>query len=191
VRLTLASASPRRAELLAAAGIPFELITVEVDERPEPGEDAAAYVRRLASAKAKAAFRLAADALVLGADTTVVVDGTILGKPTDDAEAAEMLRSLSGRWHDVVTGVALCSPMFDIATVERSRVRFLPLSEAEISWYVSTGEPRDKAGGYAVQGFASRFVDRIEGSYSNVVGLPVASVYQLLRQVGALPRLLD
>jgi septum formation protein len=189
--LTLASASPRRAELLAAAGIPFELITVEVDERPEPGEDAADYVRRLASAKAKAAFRLAADALVLGADTTVVVDGTILGKPTDDAEAAEMLRSLSGRWHDVVTGVALCSPMFDIATVERSRVRFLPLSDAEISWYVSTGEPRDKAGGYAVQGFASRFVDRIEGSYSNVVGLPVASVYQLLRQVGALPRLLD
>jgi len=114
----------------------------------------------------------------------VVVDGAILGKPADDGEAAEMLKRLSGRRHDVLTGVAIRTARELLTAVERTAVHFLPLSEAEIAWYVASGEPRDKAGGYAVQGLASRFVERIEGSYSNVVGLPVATVYRMLRRLG-------
>jgi septum formation protein len=123
---------------------------------------------------------------VLGADTEVVVDGLILGKPADDSEAARMLDRLSGRAHDVVTGVALIANGQVLTAIERTEVRFLPLTADEIAWYIRSGEPRDKAGAYAIQGLASRFVERIDGSYSNVVGLPVATVCGLLRRAGIL-----
>lgn len=183
----LASASPRRAALLAAAGFAFEVLPTDVDESPRPGEAPDAYVVRVAVAKARAAAgRLraeteAADA-VLGADTTVVVDDQMLGKPADDREAAEMLRRLSGRLHEVLTGVAIVRDGLVRTACERTRVRVAPLAEEEIAWYIATGEPRDKAGAYAIQGRFSRFVEAVEGSYTNVVGLPVATVYRLLRE---------
>ncbi|HXH06564.1 MAG TPA: Maf family protein [Vicinamibacterales bacterium] len=189
-RLVLASASPRRAELLAAAGFSFDVEPTEIDESPQPGESPDAYVVRLAIAKARAAAeRLrggepAGELVVLGADTTVLVDGVVLGKPADDREAAAMLRRLSGRVHDVLTGIALAHDGVVRTACERTRVRMARLAEEEIAWYVATGEPRDKAGAYAVQGRASRFIEAIEGSYTNVVGLPVATVYRLLREAG-------
>lgn len=181
MRLVLASASPRRAELLRAAGFSFDVRPVDLDERALAGEAAPAYVERLAVEKARAAARQARDEVVLGADTVVVVDGAMLGKPQDRDEAREMLERLSGRSHEVLTGVALVHPEGAVSAVDVSRVEFGPLSAEEIAWYVSSGEPSDKAGGYAVQGLASRFVTRVEGSYSNVVGLPVALVYRMLR----------
>lgn len=184
MRLILASASPRRSELLTAARIPFEVRPVEVDERPLQGEDPAAYVLRAARDKARAFGMVPAGAVVLAADTTVVVDGEILGKPADAFDAARMLRLLSGRWHEVLSGVALRHRDAEATAVDRSRVRFLPLSEDEVRWYVGTGEPFGKAGAYAIQGLASRFIDRIEGSYSNVVGLPVSRVYEELKRLG-------
>ncbi len=186
MRLVLASASPRRAELLRAAGFTFDIHPVDLDERLLPGESPEAYVRRLATAKASEVVRRISGSVVIGADTTVVVDEHILGKPDDDRQAAEMLQMLSGRSHDVLTGVAVARGTAQLAVVECTRVHFLQLSPAEIAWYVGSGEPRDKAGAYAVQGLASRFIDRIEGSYSNVVGLPIASVYQLLRRANAI-----
>lgn len=183
--LILASASPRRAELLRAAGVAFEVMAVDVDERPHPGEPAERYVIRLADAKASAARRRVPGSLVLAADTAVVVDGQILGKPADDEDAARMLRILSGRAHLVLTGVTLQNGVRMFSHVESTLVHFLPLSESEIAWYVSTGEPHDKAGAYAAQGLASRFVSRIEGSHSNVIGLPIAAVSRLLREFGA------
>lgn len=184
MRLILASGSPRRAELLRAAGFVFDAQPQQVDERLLLGEEPAAHVLRLAREKALLADCRGPGTLVLAADTIVVIDGVVLGKPADDREAAQMLRRLSGRAHEVLTGVALRGDGRLIAEVERTAVRFLPLSEAEIAWYVATGEPRDKAGAYAIQGLGSRFVDRIDGSYSNVVGLPVARVYRMLREVG-------
>ncbi len=183
MEILLASGSPRRAELLAAAGFRFRTFPVDIDERPLDGEDARQYVTRVADAKAREADRRNPGNLVLAADTAVVVGARILGKPADRQEAAEMLRMLSGRAHDVLTGVTVCSAERVVSAVESSRVHFLQLSANEIAWYVTSGEPYDKAGGYAVQGLASRFVDRIEGSYSNVVGLPVATVYRLLKQM--------
>ena len=181
----LASASPRRAALLAAAGFAFEVLPTGVDESPRPGEAPDAYVVRVAVAKARAAAgRLHAEAgaaAVLGADTTVVVDDRMLGKPADDREAAEMIRRLSGRVHEVLTGVAIVRDGLVRTACERTRVRVAPLAEEEIAWYIATGEPRDKAGAYAIQGRFSRFVEAVEGSYTNVVGLPVATVYRLLR----------
>jgi septum formation protein len=181
MRILLASASPRRAALLAAAGFEFEVHPVNIDERWRPGEEPDEYVARVAGEKAARALADRPEALALGADTVVLIDDRILGKPATDAEAGEMLRLLSGRVHEVLTGISLKSREQSAGLVERTSVRFLPLSEREIGWYVASGEPRDKAGAYAVQGLASRFVEQIQGSYTNVVGLPVAAVYRLLK----------
>lgn len=183
--LLLASASPRRADLLRSAGFDFGIEAVDIDEQPLPGEDPSACVLRLARQKAAAAASRHPDDIVIGADTVVVVDNDILGKPSDDTQAAEMLARLSGRCHEVMTGVSVRAGSLEVSAVERTRVWFLPLTASDIAWYVASGEPRGKAGAYAVQGLASRFVDRIEGSYSNVVGLPIASVCQLLKRIGA------
>jgi septum formation protein len=181
-KIILASRSPRRAELLSAAGIQFEVLAADVDETPRPGEDPAAYVERLAIHKAKAVLALRPGARVLGADTTVTIDGEILGKPRDAADATRMLRLLSGRPHLVHTGVALISARGLQSGVATTRVWFDAMTDEDISWYVATGEPVDRAGAYAIQGFASRFIPRIDGSYSNVVGLPVAMVSSILKK---------
>ncbi len=197
MRLVLASASPRRADLLRAAGYTFDVLAVDLDERVKPGETPAVYVARLAREKSAAALqRIAAraqtcsgperaalhDVVVLGADTTVVVDGRILGKPESDDESGSMLRKLSGRRHDVLTGISLRTSAGEWGHIETTGVYMSDLSEDDIAWYVESGEGRDKAGGYAVQGLASRFIPRIDGSYANVVGLPVAAVASLLRE---------
>jgi septum formation protein len=178
MRLILASASPRRAELLRAAGFDFEIVATNVDEGVRDGETPDAYVLRLAREKAGAIEDSAA--IVIGADTSVVVDGAILGKPIDDRDAANMLSRLSGRTHDVLTGVCVRRGRQELSRVETTRVEFASLSDADIAWYVGSGEGRDKAGAYAIQGLASRFIPRIDGSYSNVVGLPVATVAELI-----------
>ena len=183
--LILASASPRRAELLTAAGIQFEVVHADADEQPLANEGPERLVTRLAKAKATLVLQRHAGRVVLAADTAVVVDQHLLGKPADRAAASSMLRLLSGRVHRVLTGVALASESIMRVELEETRVRFAALAEEEIAWYVSSGEPMDKAGAYAIQGLASRFVESIEGSYRNVVGLPVALVYRLLR---GLPR---
>ena len=180
-RIVLASASPRRAELLRAAGIDFEVQPANVDEAIATGESPNEYVSRLAEAKARLVYERDVRRIVLAADTAVVVDAHILGKPMDETDASRMLRMLSGRTHEVLTAVSVFHPGQIVDTrVDTTAVEFAPLSDADIDWYVSSGEPMDKAGAYAVQGLASRFVTRIEGSYSNVVGLPVALVYQML-----------
>ena len=189
--LILASASPRRADLLRAAGIEAEIRPADVDESVHAGESPEGYACRVAREKALAVSAQAPGRFVLGADTIVVVDATILGKPGNPDDARRMLRLLSGRRHAVITGVALVgSPYRPAAQVtsraESTTVEFAPLSESEIDWYVATGEPMDKAGGYAIQGLASRFVMRVEGSYSNVVGLPIALVYQMCTEAGLL-----
>ena len=196
VRLILASASPRRAELLRAAGFEFETIVADVDERVRADETPARYVRRLAAEKSAAASSVVSGFsrtlvgppkgghYIIAADTTVVVDGQILGKPEDDADAARMLRALAGRTHEVMTGVSVRRNAFEVGRVEMTTVFFAPMSDADVAWYVASGEGRDKAGGYAIQGLASRFIPRIEGSYSNVVGLPVAAVVELLHECG-------
>lgn len=192
MRLILASASPRRAELLGAAGFTFEVCAAEVDERVLPGERPRDYVRRLAIEKAAKAFEMVAgptsrtnipadDVLIIGADTAVIIDDEILGKPVDDAEAARMLRRLSERSHVVMTGLAIRGQAFNAAMVEETRVEVAALSDEQLAWYVGTGEGRDKAGAYAIQGLASRFIPRIDGSYTNVVGLPVARVVELIQ----------
>ena len=177
--LILASASPRRAELLVAAGIPFTTRPVDVDEQPRDGESPREYVLRVATEKARACPG-SPDAVVLAADTAVIAAAQTLGKPVDAADAARMLRLLSGRVHLVLTGVVLRRGELEVAAVESTAVTFAPLTDEDIAWYVGTGESSDKAGAYAVQGLASRFVDRIDGSYTNVVGLPVATVCRLL-----------
>ncbi len=184
-RLILASASPRRAELLRAAGIAFDVVPAGVDERFVAGETPAAHVERLAVAKVSAVAAHRPGWPVLGADTVVVVDGDVLGKPADEAEATAMLWRLSGRTHEVLTGVALVWPAGRILTrVEVVTVEMATLGEDEVAWYVATGEGADKAGAYGVQGMASRFVTRVDGSYSAVVGLSVAVVHALLREAG-------
>jgi septum formation protein len=226
VRLILASASPRRAELLRAAGYAFDVHTVEIDESPKAGESPVEYVERLAQEKSARALkellragpadhlrqsyggppkrsakgeagphvrsrsdvasgfsRTVDDRVVLGADTAVVIGGEILGKPHDVEDAARMLRLLSGRTHQVMTGVCLGAAERRVSHVEISGVTFAPLTEDQIAWYVSSGEGRDKAGGYAIQGLASRFIPRIEGSYSNVVGLPIAVLDDLIQRL--------
>jgi septum formation protein len=181
-KIILASRSPRRAELLAAAGYEFDVLAADVDETPLGVEDPAEYVERLAIEKARAVLALRPGARVLGADTTVTIDGEILGKPVNDEDARRMLRLLSGRSHLVHTGVALATDRGIQSGVDTTRVWFGAMTDEDISWYVATGEPVDRAGAYAIQGFASRFVARIEGSYSNVVGLPVAMVSSILKR---------
>lgn len=181
MRLVLASASPRRAELLRCAGYLFDVRAVDVDERVRPGEPAASYVLRLASEKSALAHaRAPEEVITLGADTTVVVENIILGKPATAAEAAEMLRRLSGRTHEVLTGISLRAGTREATRVERTTVVFAQLGTEDIRWHVQSGEGTDKAGGYAIQGLASRFVSSIQGSYSNVVGLPIAAVAELI-----------
>ena len=244
MRLVLASASPRRADLLTSAGFAFETLAVDADERARPGETPPAYVRRLAGVKSARALDVLSassrtgvgppdrlrpgygglleqrsrtppaqvegwydgrgsvhlvgglsdagqkranaaerDLVVLGADTAVVLDGEILGKPRDDKDARAMLQRLSGRKHEVLTGVSLRTVGEEMGLVEATSVWFARLTAEAIAWYVSTGEGRDKAGAYAIQGLASRMIPRIEGSYSNVVGLPVAAVADLLQEL--------
>ncbi|HYE76283.1 MAG TPA: Maf family protein [Blastocatellia bacterium] len=183
-KIILASASPRRAELLRAAGIDFDIRVANVNETPLSNELPRDYVLRLAKDKACAVARLSETvAVVLGADTTVVYQNEILGKPIDSNDARQMLSKLSGDWHEVITGVCLRRAGQVIAEADVTRVKFAPLSQAEIEWYVATQEPNDKAGSYAIQGYGSRFIERIEGNYSNVVGLPVQLVYRMLRQL--------
>jgi septum formation protein len=200
-RIILASASPRRAELLHAAGIEFDVMPANVDETVHPGETPEEYVQRVAEAKATAVRHRANGRPVLAADTVVVVDKVILGKPVDREDAKRMLRTLSGRSHDVLTAVLLsrgptppstqggfgeprgsAPPQVD-KRIDLTTVEFAPLTGDEIDWYVATGEPDDKAGAYAIQGYASRFITRIDGSYSNVVGLPVALVYEMINSL--------
>jgi len=185
--LVLASASPRRQELLRNARISFEVQPADIAEDPLPGERAQGCAERLAREKALAIARTRPFDIVLGADTVVVIDDHILGKPLDPADAARMLRLLSGRTHRVITGVCLVANGHSSVASETTTVQMSPLSEVEIRDYVSTGEPMDKAGAYAIQGIASRWVPRIEGDYGNVVGLPVALVYRMLREFGITP----
>jgi len=185
--LVLASASPRRRELLAQAGYAFEVHPAHVNEDLRPGEDAITYVVRLARDKAQAVYNSLNDphASVLGADTTVTLDGHILAKPEDAGDAARMLRLLSGRTHRVITGIALATATGIEVAAEVTGVQFLTLSDAEIAAYVATGEPMDKAGAYGIQGLAAKWIPRVEGCYFNVVGLPLALVATMLEQLAS------
>jgi septum formation protein len=188
VRLILASASPRRADLLREAGIDVEVQAANVDEDVRTGEPPEIYVRRVAEAKGLAISARAPGRHVLAADTAVVVEGEILGKPSGSDEAARMLWRLSGRTHLVISGVCLMKDGRPVVETEVAvtAVEFAVLSPAEVEWYVASGESMDKAGGYGIQGLASRFVTRIAGSYSNVVGLPIAVVYRMCTKAGLL-----
>ena len=179
-RIVLASASPRRAQLLREANLDFDTLPADVDESVCPGESPSAYVRRVAQMKARTVASRADGRSVLAADTTVAVDGLILGKPVDRLDARRMLRLLSGRAHEVVTAVVLLTPEGTTSAVESTRVMFRHLSDAEIDQYVETGECDDKAGAYGIQGAAGAFVSGIAGSRSNVVGLPMELVRQML-----------
>ncbi len=180
--LVLASKSPRRQQILRDAGIPFVVRSADVPEERRPGESPPDYVRRLAEEKAFA-VPISTGEIILGADTVVVIDGLVLEKPSDARDAMRMLGLLSGREHEVITGICLRSDTGKIVDVATTRVRFVPLTRQEIEDYVASDEPMDKAGAYAIQGLASKFIDRVEGSYSNVVGLPVSLVYRLLREL--------
>jgi septum formation protein len=194
--LVLASASPRRQELLRNAGISFVVQPTDIPEIPREGESAKACTERLAREKALAVFRDRPEDLILGADTIVVVDGDMLGKPSNAEDAACMLRRLSGRTHRVITGVCLVGALrtenrqlttaLEETRSETTLVTMQPLTEHDIRSYVASGEPMDKAGAYGIQGVASRWISRIEGDYFNVVGLPVALVCQMLRERGML-----
>ena len=181
--LILASRSPRRRELLTGVGLTFTLASPDIDERVKKNEAPRAYVLRLAREKASA-VHASDDATVLAADTAVVVDGKILGKPRDRADATRMIKLLSGRTHDVFTGVAVRRGKKLVADVARTRVTFRKLTPREITWYVRLPEPYDKAGGYAIQGAAGGFITRIAGSASNVIGLPLHTALELLARVG-------
>ena len=182
MKLVLASRSPRRAELLRAAGIEFTVRSAEIDETPREGELPRDYVLRLAKEKARA-VAANENEIVLAADTTVVLENEIMGKPIDAGDATRMLRALAGQKHAVLTGVFLRHGAYVAGDVASTDVWMASMSDAEIAGYVASGEPMDKAGAYAIQGLASRFIDRIDGSYSNVVGLPIALVYRLLRNL--------
>lgn len=185
--LILASASPRRRELLSQAGLTFRVESADIDEAMQMGESASTYVQRLAVEKAEAVWARYKDVdddgdpvTVLGADTTVVCQGEVLGKPVDQAEARRMLEQLSGRTHQVLTGIAAISRRVTVSEVEVTQVFFDLISEQEMRTYLASGEPLDKAGGYGIQGYAARWIPRIEGCYFNVVGLPLARTMELL-----------
>ncbi|HEY3037358.1 MAG TPA: Maf family protein [Pyrinomonadaceae bacterium] len=185
-KLVLASKSPRRAEILRAVGWAFEAIAAGIDETRYASEDPVSYVKRLARSKAETVALKTPAGVVLGADTVVVIDNQILGQPQDDEDARRMLRLLSGKWHEVLTGVALVRAR-DLAQGsvghETTRVRFCEMSQDEIDWYVSSGEPQGKAGAYAIQGRGALFIEEIQGDYFNVVGLPVRLIYELSRKI--------
>jgi len=183
-RVVLGSASPRRRELLTLIGIPHEVLPADIDETEHTGEAPAAYVERLAREKAAAVARLAPDALVIGADTTVVIDGDILGKPSDDADAARMLKRLAGRSHTVYTAVAVDRGGQVESEIEVVSVSVRPLSDDEIAAYIATREPMDKAGAYGIQGFGATIVERIDGDYFAVMGLSLVRLVRLMRRVG-------
>jgi septum formation protein len=186
VSFVLASASPRRAELLSAAGFDFEVIPADVDETPAAGEPPREYALRVARAKADhVARQFSDDRVILAADTVVVAGERLMGKPSDAADAESMLRALSGVVHEVHTAVVVRTGDRRLEQVVTTAVRFNPLTSQEIAWYISTGEAEGKAGAYAIQGRAARFIDRIDGSWSNVVGLPISTVYRLLSEAGA------
>jgi len=187
MKLILASSSPRRAEILANAGLPFSVLSSPVDESPYPGEAPAALVQRLANAKADVVTaRAVGPAIIIGADTVVVLDDKILGKPSSAEDARHMLRQLSGRTHSVLTGVALIRlPDGERRQfLESTLVHFRPITDEELSSYLATQEPYDKAGAYAIQGQAGRYIPRIEGCYFNVVGLPLSRVLSELETLG-------
>lgn len=190
MKIILASASLRRAKILRDAGIAFEILATHIDEAVLPGETAQAMVARLAEAKARAAAAQIevdnCECIIVGADTTVELNGEILGKPRDSAHAREMLARLAGRTHHVLTGIFLLRLPGNStrAAVENSAVTFAPLGESEIDSYIASGEPLDKAGAYAIQGLAGRYIPRIDGCYFNVVGMPLARLYALLRELG-------
>jgi septum formation protein len=182
----LASGSPRRKELLTQIGVPFTVLSAQIDETPLTDETPTAYVERLARGKAEAGLALltAEQGCVLGADTAVVLDGRILGKPVDECDAASMLAALSGREHEVLTAIAMLDQQRCETRVVASRVRFRSISADEIQAYWASGEPRDKAGSYAIQGLAAIFVESLQGSYSAVVGLPLCETAELLGRFG-------
>ncbi len=192
MRLILASASPRRHELLKQAAIPFTVEAANINEDPFPSESASAYVQRLAVEKAQAvcARHIMDDDpfIVLGADTCILFEGQILGKPLSTVDAERMLAALSGRTHAVMTGIAVVRPGHLVSDVEITQVTFNLISEEEIDKYVATGEPLDKAGAYGIQGYAARWIPRIEGDYFNVMGLPIARVVRLLDEMEILGR---
>ena len=179
--IVLGSGSPRRAEILSSVGWEFTKSVPEIDETVRDGEAPDAYVERLADEKAKAVAQMHPDQLVLAADTTVVVDDQILGKPDDLEHARGMLRTLSGRWHDVLTGVAISHKGQTKVAMERTGVKFVEMSDAEIEFLARMGDPLDKAGAYAVQAQAALFIESIRGDYWNVVGLPIGLVYRLIK----------
>ena len=183
--IVLASGSPRRSQILTNAGLPFvRQVPGNIDETPLPGEPPRNYVMRLAREKAQA-IEAKEGQVVVGADTTVVIDLAILGKPADTPDAARMLRLLSGRSHEVITGICLRSARDQVSDAAITRVWFASLSGSEIETYVASGEPMDKAGAYGIQGLASKFVERIDGCYFNVMGLPIALLYKHLRAPSA------
>jgi septum formation protein len=184
IRLVLASASPRRRELLGQLGLSFEMLAADIDETPRQGEPATDYVLRLAREKARVVAAQTSGAWVLAADTTVVLGEELLGKPHDEAGVRAMMGRLSGRTHEVQTGVALAGPGGEHSTVVRTRVTFRSLSVEEIAWYASTGESLDKAGGYAIQGKGGFLVEEIDGSPTNVIGLPLGETLALLARAG-------
>lgn len=185
-RIILASASPRRAELLKQIGVVFELAPSQIEERPHPDEAPADYITRIARAKVIAVARERSAGLIIGADTVVVLNGQVMGKPENETDAQKMLRQLSGKWHAVLTGVALydVQTRHEVADYEKTLVKFAQMTDAEIEWYVRTGEPMDKAGAYGIQGLGGLFVDEVAGNYYNVVGLPIPLVYRLARRLG-------
>lgn len=184
MRLILASASPRRRELLTQIGLRFDVLPAHIDETRHPGEDPAAYVQRLALEKARTLHVIHPEAFVLGADTTVELDNHALEKPTDRADAERMLRALSARTHHVHSGLALLSPTSQRTHLETTAVTFDPIPEPDLQHYIHSAEPYDKAGAYGIQGYAARWIPRIDGDYFNVMGLPLAATVRLLRDLG-------
>lgn len=187
--LVLASASPRRRELLLSIGLDFEVVPSRIEERRGKAEDPQTYVLRLSREKAEEVASRRPEAWVIGADTTVYIDDTILEKPSDPPDAARMLRMISGREHTVFTGITLLGPSASSreSRVVSTQVTMIGLTDEEIAWYVATGEPMDKAGAYAVQGVGAMFISSIRGNYTNVVGLPLSVLFDMMRQAGIDP----
>jgi septum formation protein len=184
-KLMLASGSPRRAEILNSVGWEFEKDVPDIDESELPGEPPENYVRRLAASKAELIAERHPQEIVLGADTTVVINGQIVGKPVDAVDARRMIEMLSGNWHEVLTGIAIARERRSWVDLQRTRVKFAQMNDAEIAFLVENGDPLDKAGAYAVQAQAALFIEKIEGDYWNVVGLPVSLVYRIVMQSNA------